>query len=85
MSPIILNENSLEHSLNEGAAHRRLQEEAVGDSDTDRENEGIREDGDRGLDLWTTTTETTSRSTKAIGADPLNKGWLWRDVKCFAL
>ena len=48
----MLNENSLEHSLDEGAAHRRLQEEAVGDSDADRENEGIREDGDGGHDRY---------------------------------
>ena len=26
----------------------------------------------------------TTEKTKAISADPLNKGWLRRDVKCFA-
>ena len=41
-----------ENSLDEGAAHRRLQAQAVGDLDEDRKNEGIREDGDGGHDRY---------------------------------
>ena len=41
-----------ENSLYEGAAHRRLQEEAVGDSDADLENKGICKGGDRGHDRY---------------------------------